>query len=140
MEGLPGHIPAPGPHDCGVSITDPNDPARRGWGTYLFDAQPQRAVSVSAPHPQDDLDTAEQAIETYLALRARTLLIAGADRDQNTALATLRAIHASVLRVRCGTHGGVGLPDGVRGDLLERRGDVASSVSRKLVVHWRMCS
>ena len=88
MEGVPGHIPATRPHDCGVSITDPNDPARRGWGTYLFDAQPQRAVSVSAPHVHDDLDTAEQAIEAYLALRARTLLIAGADRDQNTARAS----------------------------------------------------
>jgi hypothetical protein len=88
MEGVPGHIPAPKPHDSGVSITDPNDPTRRGWGTYLFDPQPQRAVSVSAPHPHDDIDTAEQAIETYLASGARTLLLAGADRDQNTARAT----------------------------------------------------
>ena len=44
-------------------------------------------MSLSAPHPKDDLETAEEAIEAYLALRARTLLIAGADRDQNTALA-----------------------------------------------------
>jgi hypothetical protein len=88
MEGVPGRIPPPRPHDYGVSITDPNDPARRGWGTYLFDAQPQRAVSVSAPHPHDDLDTAEEAIEAYLTLGARTLLVAGADRDQNMARAT----------------------------------------------------
>jgi hypothetical protein len=87
MEGVPGRIPAPRPHDSGVNITDPRDPARRGWGTYLFDAQPQRAVSVSAPHVHDDLDTAEQAIEAYLTLGARTLLIAGADRDQNMARA-----------------------------------------------------
>ena len=71
-----------------MSITDPADPTRRGWGTYLFDAQPQRALSLSAPHPKDDLETADEAIEAYLALRARTLLIAGADRDQNTALAS----------------------------------------------------
>ncbi len=87
MEGVPGHIPDPASHSSGVTITDPSNPARRGWGTYLFDPQPQRAVSVSAPHPKDDLETAEEAIEAYLALHARTLLIAGADRDQNTSLA-----------------------------------------------------
>ena len=86
MEGVPGHIPDPAAHASGVSITDPNDPTRRGWGAYLFDPRPERAVSVSAPHPHDDLDTAEEAIEAYLSLRARTLLIAGTDRDQNTAL------------------------------------------------------
>jgi hypothetical protein len=87
MEGVPGHIPDPARHSSGVTITDPSNPARRGWGTYLFDPQPQRAVSLSAPHPKDDLETAEEAIEGYLALHARTLLIAGADRDQNTSLA-----------------------------------------------------
>jgi hypothetical protein len=88
MEGVPGQIPRPASHSSGVNITDPDDPTRRGWGTYLFDAQPQRAVSFSAPHPKDDLETADEAIEAYLALRARTLLVAGADRDQNTARAT----------------------------------------------------
>ena len=87
MEGVPGQIPAPASHPSGVTITDPADPTRRGWGTYVFDAQPQRALSLSAPHPKDDLETADEAVEAYLALGARTLLIAGADRDQNTALA-----------------------------------------------------
>jgi hypothetical protein len=88
MEGRPGQIPAPAPHPSGTSLTDPADPTRRGWGTYVFDPQPQRPLSFSAPHPKDDLETADEAVEAYLALGARTLLIAGADRDQNTALAT----------------------------------------------------
>jgi hypothetical protein len=88
MEGVPGQIPAPAAHPSGVTITDPADPTRRGWGTYVFAAQPQRALSLSAPHPKDDLETADEAVEAYLALGAHTLLIAGADRDQNTALAS----------------------------------------------------
>ena len=88
MEGVPGEIPAPADHPSGsVTITDPADPARRGWGTYVFDTQPQRGLSFSAPHPFDDLDTENEAVEAFLALGARTLLIAGTDRDQNTALA-----------------------------------------------------
>jgi len=85
MEGVPGQIPAPEAHPAGESITDPADPTRRGWGTYVFDAQPERPLSLSAPHLQDDLETEHQAIEAYLATRARTLLVAGTDRDQNTA-------------------------------------------------------
>jgi hypothetical protein len=85
MEGVPGQIPAPAAHPTGVTIVDPADPTRRGWGTYVFAAQPHRALSFSAPHVRDDLETETQAIEAYLALRARTLLIAGTDRDQNPA-------------------------------------------------------
>jgi hypothetical protein len=87
MEGVPGQIAAPASHPSGVTITDPADPTRRGWGTYVFDAQPRRALSISAPHPHDDLETEDEAVEAFLALGARTLLIAGADRDQNTAQA-----------------------------------------------------
>ena len=87
MEGVPGQIPAPADHPSGVTITDPADPTRRGWGTYVFAAQPQRALSLSAPHPFDDLETEVEAVEAFLALGARTLLIAGTDRDQNTAYA-----------------------------------------------------
>jgi hypothetical protein len=88
MEGVPGAIPAPADHPSGsVTITDPADATRRGWGTYVFNTQPARALSVSAPHPFDDLDTENEAVEAFLALGARTLLIAGTDRDQNTALA-----------------------------------------------------
>ena len=88
MEGVPGQIPAPADHPSGsVTITDPADPTRRGWGTYVFAAQPQRVLSLSAPHPFDDLDTEDEAVEAFLALGARTLLIAGTDRDQNTVCA-----------------------------------------------------
>lgn len=88
MEGVPGQIPAPAAHPVSVSIDDPADPTRRGWGTYVFDPAPRRALSLSAPHPHDDLDTAEQAAEAFVGLQARTLLIAGTDRDQNTARAS----------------------------------------------------
>jgi hypothetical protein len=88
MEGVPGEIPAPANHPSGsVTITDPADPTRRGWGSYSFDARPQRGLSLSAPHPFDDLDTEDEAVEAFLALGAHTLLIAGTDRDQNTAQA-----------------------------------------------------
>jgi hypothetical protein len=88
MEGVPGEIPAPANHPSGsVAITDPADPTRRGWGTYVFDPQPRRGLSLSAPHLFDDLGTEDQAVEAFLTLGARTLLIAGTDRDQNTAQA-----------------------------------------------------
>lgn len=87
IEGVPGQIPAPADHLSGVTITDPADLTRRGWGTYVFSAQPERALSLSAPHPHDDLETEIQGVEAFLALGAKTLLIAGADRDQNTAKA-----------------------------------------------------
>jgi hypothetical protein len=88
MEGLPGHIPAAVSRPSSVTISDPTDQSRRGWGTYVFDPVPRRALSLSAPHPHDDLDTAEQAVDAYVGLQARTLLIAGSDRDQNTARAS----------------------------------------------------
>jgi hypothetical protein len=88
MEGVPGRIPAAAAHPAGVSITDAADPTRRGWGTYVVNPQPQRALSISAPHPKDDLETEDQALEAYMTSRARTLLIAGTDRDQNSAIAT----------------------------------------------------
>jgi hypothetical protein len=87
MEGVPGQIPAPANHLSGVTIIDPADLTRRGWGTYVFAEQPRRALCLSAPHPHDDLETEVEAVEAFLALGARTLLIAGADRDQNTAKA-----------------------------------------------------
>src|SRR5262245_9517144 len=87
MEGVPGMIPAAVDHrEHSVSITEPPlDPTRRGWGTYVFDAQPQRALSLSAPHLFDDAETQDEAVNAFLGLRARTLLLAGTDRDQNTA-------------------------------------------------------
>ncbi len=87
MEGVPGRIPAPANHLSGMAITDPVDPTRRGWGTYVFAAEPRRALSLSAPHPFDDAETEDQAVEAFLASGARTLLIAGTDRDQNKAVA-----------------------------------------------------
>jgi len=88
MEGLPGHIPAAVSRPSSVTIADPADSSRRGWGTYIFDPIPRRALSLSAPHPHDDLDSAEQAADAYVGLQARTLLIAGSDRDQNSARAS----------------------------------------------------
>jgi len=86
MEGVPGQIPELAEHPSGsVCITDPADPTRRGWGTYVFAAQPQRSLSISAPHPHADKNTELQAAEAFLALQAHTLLMAGTDRDQNTA-------------------------------------------------------
>ena len=88
MEGLPGQIPAAATHSSGISISDPADGTRRGWGTYIFDPQPRRALALSAPHPHDDLDTAEQAVDAYVGLQARALFLAGTDRDQNSARAS----------------------------------------------------
>jgi hypothetical protein len=86
MEGAPGRIPAAVNHPSGsVKITEAADPTRRGWGTYVFDPQPQRALSLSAPHLFDDAETQDEAVDAFLALGARTLLLAGTDRDQNTA-------------------------------------------------------
>jgi hypothetical protein len=90
MEGVPGRIPAPVDHPSGsvTIIEPPADCTRRGWGTYVFAAQPQRALSLSAPHLFDDADTEDEAVEAFLTLGARTLLIAGTDRDQNKAEAS----------------------------------------------------
>ena len=89
MEGVPGQIPDAADHLSGsVTITEPPaDCTRRGWGTYVFAAQPQRALSLSAPHLFDDAETELEAVEAFLTLGARSLLIAGTDRDQNTAKA-----------------------------------------------------
>lgn len=87
LEGTPGSIPAPASHASGVNITDPNDQTRRGWGTYVFNPAPVRPLCLSVPHPKDDLETGEQGIETFLNAGAYSLLLAGADRDQNVALA-----------------------------------------------------
>ena len=85
MEGVPGMIPAAVDHRERSVSKPPLDPTRRGWGTYVFDAQPQRALSLSAPHLFDDAETQDEAVNAFLGLRARTLLLAGTDRDQNTA-------------------------------------------------------
>lgn len=87
MEGLPGAIPAPVDHPFAVSITDPSDPTRRGWGTYVFNSFPSTPVSFSSPHPKDDLETGHEGIEAYVATDGHSWLLAGADRDQNVALA-----------------------------------------------------
>ncbi len=86
MEGVPGSIPAPVDHAQGVHLTHRSDPTRRGWGTYVFRPTPVKPVGFSAPHPKDDLDTAELAVEAYLLTGGRYLSIAGTDRDQNVRL------------------------------------------------------
>ena len=71
-----------------MTITDPADPHAPRLGHLCL-----RCAAAAGPEP---LGAAPQgrrsrrqieAVEAYLALRARTLLIAGTDRDQNTALA-----------------------------------------------------
>lgn len=88
MEGVPGQIPAPIDRALAVSLVDPTAPGRRGWGTYVWNPAPTHKVSFGAPHPKDDLETGDEAVEAYLATGARYLMIAGTDRDQNPALAT----------------------------------------------------
>ena len=87
MEGVPGSLPPPCDRPVSVSIQDPRDPCRRGWGTFVFDSAPSRPLSMSAPHPKNDLETGDQAVEAYLGTGAHSLLLAGTDRDQNSALA-----------------------------------------------------
>ena len=134
MEGLPGDIPVAVDHLSGsVKITDPHDPTRRGWGTYVFDPQPQRALSLSAPHLFDCFRTEVQAAEAFLGLRARTLLSRG-DRPgpEHVGLALRSGDSETPLPGgRRVTYGGVGLPDGLRGDLLKRRDHVAPPVPRE---------
>ena len=115
-----------------VTITEPPaDCTRRGWGTYVFAAQPQRALSLSAPHLFDDAETELEAVEAFLTLGARSLLIAGTDRDQNTAEAPCAAVEPPVPGGRRVTYGRLGLPSGLRRDLLERHVNVAPSVPRE---------
>src|SRR5262252_9463094 len=70
----------------------------RGFRLMCFPARAMRCIRPiglgrvggrrsGPPHPFDDLDTESEAVEAFLALGARTLLIAGTDRDQNTPLA-----------------------------------------------------
>ncbi len=83
MEGVPGNLPAPVDHPFGVRGLGRSDPRRRGWGTYVVNPAPLRAVGFGAPHPRDDLHTADLAVEAYLASGGRVLALAGTDRDQN---------------------------------------------------------
>ena len=115
-----GQIPDPASHPSGVTITDLVTLRAEG-GVYVFNPDSQRTVSLSAPHPKDDLETADEAIEAYLALQARTLHRGRRSRPEHSARA-LRTVGPSILRVGCGPHRGVSLSNGVRGDLFERRG------------------
>src|SRR4029453_8045173 len=63
MEGVPGLIPKAAAQPPGGTITDPADATRRGWGTYVFAAQPHRPLSISAPPVRDDSEREPQASE-----------------------------------------------------------------------------
>ncbi len=56
---------------------------RRGWGLYVFRAEPELNLIIEAPHPLYDAGTPLIALEAYRALGGRALLIAGAHRDAN---------------------------------------------------------
>lgn len=54
-----------------------------GGGTYVLYPQ-GAAVALQAPHPESDLYTGQQAIETFLSVHPRLLALAGTRRDSST--------------------------------------------------------
>ena len=59
------------------------DPAKNGWGLYIFRAGATSNVIIEAPHPIYDEGTPDLAADVFRALDARALLVAGAHRDAN---------------------------------------------------------
>ena len=54
----------------------------------MFQLNDGRVTTGGRRSGKNNLETADEAVEAYMTLRARHLLIAGADRDQNTTKAT----------------------------------------------------
>ncbi|MBW6514981.1 MAG: fibronectin type III domain-containing protein, partial [Candidatus Syntrophosphaera sp.] len=65
--------------------SDPNDHEigsfDYGWGLYIYDPSAYRPVVITAPHPCDDFPSPVFALEAFLKLDARFLLINGAGRE-----------------------------------------------------------
>ncbi|MEA2640199.1 MAG: hypothetical protein QOF51_1593 [Chloroflexota bacterium] len=62
----------------------PLDPAEACWGLYLTPTDPSAStVLVEAPHPQHDLRSELAAVDAYVRLGARALLMAGSHRYAN---------------------------------------------------------
>ena len=89
MEGLPGRDPRAGRPSVERHYRQSGGSVASRLGNLRLRSARRGARSASRHRTRtDDLDTAEQAADAYLGLQARTLLIAGADRDQNTARAS----------------------------------------------------
>lgn len=58
-------------------------PITKGWGLYIFRAEPANDIVIEAPHPLADINTENVALDLYRALNAKALLIAGAHRNTN---------------------------------------------------------
>jgi hypothetical protein len=52
-----------------------------GWGLYIYDPLPWRDIIITAPHPCDDYPSPVFALEAFLRLGARFLMISGAGRE-----------------------------------------------------------
>lgn len=57
----------------------------KGWGTYVFDLDPLRELSIQVPHPIFDSGTELEGMEVFLQLGARSFLLAGTHRCANEA-------------------------------------------------------
>lgn len=55
-----------------------------GWGTYFFDPNPARELSIEAPHPVADAFTDRQGFDAFLQLHPRSFLLAGTHRCAST--------------------------------------------------------
>lgn len=56
----------------------------KGWGTFVFNPEPSRAMIIQVPHPIFDADTDRQGIDVFLQLGAAGFLMAGTHRCANT--------------------------------------------------------
>jgi hypothetical protein len=65
-------------------VREPADRAIRGWGAYVINPNPRREIVLQAPHPQNDLYTDEQAIDLFIELGARALMLSTSYRCATT--------------------------------------------------------
>jgi hypothetical protein len=64
-----------------VEVDDDLNPMSvTGWGTYVFDPDPARQLSIEVPHPIADRFTERQGVDAFMQLRPRSLLLAGTHR------------------------------------------------------------
>ncbi|MBI1746854.1 MAG: hypothetical protein HYR55_09745 [Acidobacteria bacterium] len=56
----------------------------KGWGTFIFDPDPQRLLSLQVPHPIFDADTDREGIEIFLHVGAGSFLMSGTHRCANS--------------------------------------------------------
>lgn len=69
--------------DNGTAMTDDDETGSfdYGWGLYIYDPSASRPIIVTAPHPCDDFPSPPFALEAFLKLDARFLMINGAGRE-----------------------------------------------------------